>query len=190
MRSLYKWILAFAAVAVLAVLLLYSCERKPYRPAPNTGLNEITKKTLKKITERLKDAEKIKAELAILKASKPKVVYKYRKALDSVRKASPDTCTPYIEAINKECMAMDSINNAIIAKQDSVNTVQSEAIAFYKDLVSLKDYSLSLKTDSLNYLEDENKRLRRKVNVSKGVGWLQTAGAAILGFFLGKAATK
>ena len=120
-----------------------------------------------------------------LKNLKIKIKYVLKVKHDSILISSPDTCSGAINEIYNWCTKIDSVNSLVISKQDSMINDYKHIIANNSDVVMLKDYQLSQKTDSINSLRIENKSLRKSVRNEKLKGWGKTLIGGLAGFELG-----
>jgi len=137
-------------------------------------------------TKLLSHIKTIEGKVDSLTKLKTKIKSGLKTKYDSAIVNSPDTCDKAVTEIYNWCAKVDSVNSLVIAKQDSILNDYRQIVANNTDVVTLKDYQLSQKTDSINSLKLENKLLKKSVRNEKLKGWGKSIISGLAGFGLGK----
>ena len=175
------------ALSLIFFLLFYTCGKKN-KNMPEHKINLVDSIITRKNNETANLINRIKTienRVDSLKNLKIKIKYVLKVKHDSILISSPDTCSGAINEIYNWCTKIDSVNSLVISKQDSMINDYKHIIANNSDVVMLKDYQLSQKTDSINSLRIENKSLRKSVRNEKLKGWGKTLIGGLAGFELG-----
>jgi hypothetical protein len=177
------------SVAVLIVIVLffklcvsdnYENDTLPTLPIPleSTKLKEIERLTYELGLEKNKTDS-----LSKLKAI---VEHHYHTVYDSLYIESDSVCRAALLIAYNECQNVDSVNTDIINSLSNELATTDKIISDYKDVISIKNYTLS--NDSLNMigLNDEIKHQKKRVAKAKIGGVLYGIGGVLVGFGAGK----
>jgi hypothetical protein len=104
---------------------------------------------------------------------------------ENVIKNAPDTCFDYINRVYDSFLKSDSLKTNYILLQDSSLLEYKQIVGQLNDVISIKNYQISTCRDSINYLQEDNNSLEKKVKSSKFKGNVKTIGASIGSFFIG-----
>lgn len=164
----HQQIISFAVLCLLLVIGLNHCAPKPQHI--NTTLDSLT--TANKAIEvqlgyALAEAQTqadraVKAEMA---ARERDTVYLTR--IKVIIKQAPDTCQPYLIAMQSECdtLVLAHVNSEMA--KDTLIEKQSGVINLYAEKDSVSQLVISQQGKIINDLTKDNKKLIRKNKVAK-----------------------
>jgi hypothetical protein len=116
-----------AAMLIAGFLLMTKCESKP-DPIDNTSLIGLQSAKINRLLLQL-STNKIDTLIKIKKVYKTK----YDTTFVEVVRLAPDTCNFYLTKLNKECLKVDSANNAIISEQETQMIKYSEVVGLMQE---------------------------------------------------------
>lgn len=180
------YICSIVAVLIVAFMVFYKCDKKPYNEIKQTA----TVQPLIDQKQNLVDSLLLTVNrlVASINSSKQSIVIQrdgFQTAYQNSLQTSPDVCLPVINVMYKQAMRLDSTSQVVIKKQDSTIVNQSKALNEQKDISDLQKFQLQQKADSIAGLLDINKQDKRTSKNQKIKNFFEKLGLSVLSFGAG-----
>lgn len=189
-----KLALGVSILVLICFAMVVTCESGYFKGKKvvnsNDDLHKIVQDKINKIAAADSSETKIKQRIDTVKVEVEKVVTKYKTVFKTIYAIAPDTCKPLLDSLNKEHEKVVSIKDQLLFKKDSLLNSHKSKDQMYKDMIILKDYSLSRSHDTIVGLNEELKLKDKDITRTRIQGTLKTilssAASAILGYGAGK----
>lgn len=188
-KLFYGIITALVATGLFIAFMVlpYSCEDKPVsklniQDTLNKEIKTLEKENDKIDTNLVKRVKQMRLDSINLVAQVSKFKIAYYKAI----KTAPDTCKSYIDTIYAECTKVDSARVKYSLKQDSTIKDLTKEKNNLELIVDKKDLIIGIKTDSINTMVYDNKKLKQTNNKKEIASWFKFSGGMIGGFLVGR----
>lgn len=170
--------LVMAALIILASVYLHDCRGGGIKPTAvnNDSIYRIIAEK-EQINDMIIENNKVlRIQIDSLKTLKPKVVVRYKTVYDSLI-LTDTSCINSLNMLYVQCNKVDSVNNAIITKQDSALKNYSNISGNLTDIIAMQRYKIT--NDSL-LIKELNSNVKRKYRkgliqggaVGLGVGFI------------------